>query len=242
MHLSLITYNLYFNRAHDHVPELMQKCNPDFFCVQEINTTDQQLQSLEVGPYKLAEYANSFIKHGKNWGNATYYNADRFELVSAKTTDLPQSLYDVMVFLLQFLHNARTTVETVFKDKQTGTLVRVYNVHLSHITSTKHRLAQLATSINELGLENMEKERVLIAGDFNCYHGKQAMGEFFQQWNLEEATSNIYMTFNHKKFGISVMKGKLDYILHRNLRNIETVRIEPTQSDHYPIMGRFELL
>lgn len=236
--VSIITYNLWYSRAIGHARKLLKKHKPDFLAVQEIKT-DEDLLKLVDEDYEIAEYANSFMQFSTNFGNALYYNRKRYRCTDVCLTDLPRGVYEFLIVLFQGLHNSRTTIYGIFEDRETGEKIHVFNVHLSHIGTAEHKLNQLKTSLNGFTEPHMQKEKIIIVGDFNFYSRKRELENFIETWNLQEATNKLGYTFKHFKFGMPVMTSKLDYVLYRNLKVIDTHRVEPTESDHFPIFSTF---
>jgi len=101
MDFSLLTYNLLYNKAHQHVDKIVDKYKPDIFCLQEIQNSKKRLKILEENGYKLAEFSSSFKKFGKIYGVATYYNKDKFKLLNSEIILLPRGVYESFLLLLK---------------------------------------------------------------------------------------------------------------------------------------------
>ena len=56
MRFSLLTYNLKLNKAAENTLELLKKYKPDIICLQEMQTDDKNLKSIENAGYLLADY------------------------------------------------------------------------------------------------------------------------------------------------------------------------------------------
>ncbi|MFW5703985.1 MAG: endonuclease/exonuclease/phosphatase family protein [Patescibacteria group bacterium] len=239
--VSIVTYNLYYSRAFTHACSLLMQERPDILCLQEVETDQKVLKDLNRGEYRLASYTNAFMKYQKNFGNAIVYNSDRYECLDVVSCDLPKGIYDLLMVVLHGLNNLRTTIHATFREKESGRIIHVYNVHLSHIGSATHRLNQLRKVLAEDLDNKSDNESVVVCGDFNFYSGRRHLQEFIDNHYLDEATKQLSYTFQHRKLGIPVMTSKLDYVLFRNLIHLDTNRLPSNVSDHFPIRSRFSL-
>ena len=61
MKFTLLTYNVLFNKAFSHLPDILKQYQPDIVCLQEVDTREENLNQLEKCGYRLADYANCFI-------------------------------------------------------------------------------------------------------------------------------------------------------------------------------------
>ena len=77
MTFSVLTYNTLFNRAVNKLDIIVSQLHPDILCLQEVETEEKNLKKIENLGYRLADYSNSFIKFGKIYGVATFYNPNK---------------------------------------------------------------------------------------------------------------------------------------------------------------------
>jgi len=258
MEFSLLTYNVLFNKAFSQVESILKKHHPDIVCLQEVETTEANLQQIEKEGYLLADYANCFIKSGKVYGVATFYHKKRIRLINSKPIPLSRSFYEGFTSLFQFFQRRRirrTILKTDLYIKNVKRVVSFYNVHLSVMSLNNLRLKQLKT-IDLASLEN--KKPLVITGDFNFPVERKKLERFMHRYHLREATDKLFYTLKYPKnpadysyqllqrlFGniikkIWTDKLKLDYVFYRQLKNMETSRIEVSFSDHFPIISKFE--
>lgn len=237
MKFSLLTYNLLFNRATAKLQEMLAQERPDLLFFQELVTNENEQQKIESLGYKLADFSNSFIRFGRVFGVATFYNPKTFSLVSSQSFDLPSSLMEVFLFVLRRGELARTVLKTEFEHKTTKKRIVAYNIHLSSFATNNVRKRQISNTLADLKLD--KKKPLLIAGDFNYPYRRKAFEDLFIKYRLKEATKDIVFTSRFLK--ISALKLKLDYILYKNVSLLNTQRIDIKLSDHYPIMSTFSL-
>ncbi|MDH7476126.1 MAG: endonuclease/exonuclease/phosphatase family protein [Microgenomates group bacterium] len=241
MAFSLLTYNVLFNQACDFLGQVFKDCQPDVFCLQEVETNEANLKKIEKLGYRLADYSNSFIKFAKILGVATYYNSKKLEFIESKTIRLPYSIYEVFLIILRGGNRPRTVLKTDFIEKETGKKFTLYNVHFSTWATNQARNRQIIETINSIDPEIIDRMPTIIAGDFNYPYGRKKFESIIKNHHFKEATNNLFFTFETKIFGLFKIKLKDDYILYRNIKLLKTKRIYFRKSDHYPIFARFEL-
>jgi len=255
MDFSLLTYNLLYNKAHQHVDKIVDKYKPDIFCLQEIQNSKKRLKILEENGYKLAEFSSSFKKFGKIYGVATYYNKDKFKLLNSEIILLPRGVYESFLLLLRTMrggNNRRTVLKTTFSRKSTSKKVVVYNTHLTVIGANGVRLKQIQKTLKDINID--PKNATIIAGDFNYFpYSRKKLEKLMTRRGLKEATNKIPYTFNREKiknellnkigikFFPSATNLKLDYIFFKGLKNLKTEKINVRYSDHYPIKSQFNI-
>lgn len=239
MQFSLMTYNLLFNKALTKVEGVLKESIPDIICFQEMKTTDEDLKQMERFGYQLADFSNSFIKFGRIYGLATFYKPELFEFHESQTLSLPRTYYEVLLFILNGAQNPRTVLKTDFTVKATKQKLTVYNLHLSPWATNNARVSQIVHTLSDL--EIYKRNNVLIAGDFNYPYGRKRFEVLIQQYGLKEATHNIFYTLEQGFLKYFSIKLKLDYILYKDIKLIETKRITTHHSDHFPILSMFQI-
>ena len=90
-------------------------------------------------------------------------------------------------------------------------------------------------------VELFSKKNLIVVGDFNYPYGRKKFESFIREFNLTEATSNLFYTLEQGFLKWFSVKLKLDYVLYRNITHIETTRLPLRLSDHFPICVTFEL-
>lgn len=240
MSFSLATYNIQFNQAYAHLNDIFKDENPDIVCLQEVETSENNLRKFEDSDFKLADYTNSFVKFGKIYGVATYYNHDKFKFIDSKSIDLPQSFTEIVLILIRGINRPRTVLKTKFIDKKTNKKLTIYNVHFTPWATNTVRIKQVHETLNNT--KNEIDEGVIINGDFNMPYGRKKLETIFFTHNFKEATYNVFHTIhNHSFYKIFTYWSKLDYIFYKNIKHIDTKKITVKHSDHYPIISSFEL-
>lgn len=240
MKISLLTYNVLFNRALTNFDTILDHYQPDIVCLQEIETNEANLKNVEAHGYKLADYSNSFIKSGTVFGLATFYKQEVFKFTESSSLALPRSYYEFLLVLLRGGNNPRTVLKTEFKLKNSDKSLINYNLHLTAWATNGIRVKQIKTTLEDLHISNTDKG-VIIAGDFNYPYQRKNFEELIAKHGLSEATDNLYVTFEGKWFHFLPMKLKLDYILYKNVKLTSTERVQSRDSDHFPIISTFEV-
>lgn len=235
MQFSVLTYNLLFNRASKKIEETLKKARPDLVCLQEVNTAEANLARLQAFGYKLADYSNSFIRFGRVFGNATFYNPQAFKFVRSSSFDLPTSFWERILFVIKKGEIPRTVLETEFIYRKNGKKLRLYNIHLSALAMNNIRTQQIRNTFQELDLGS--KAPLVVAGDFNFPYKRIKFEKLIEKYHLKEATLNIPHT--SKLWKVLPLKLKLDYVLYKNLLLVETQRFDVKHSDHYPLLSIF---
>ncbi len=241
MKLKLLTYNLLYGQALPDARRLIAKEMPDIVCVQELPTTNRRLHYLAEAPYQLATWTNSFIKFWKIFGIAIYLNKKTCTLIESRDDLLPESAYDLWMYLKHGVSIKRSFIEAKILFKPANKELYIYNTHLTHLSFVDLRLSQIKTVFEQMDKQVNKKNPVVITGDLNLYNGKTELEKLMAQFNLNEATSNLAYTFQHPVF-FWTWKTKLDYIMSRNLDIASTTRFDRGRSDHHPIITEFELI
>lgn len=249
MTFSLLTYNLYFSHAReDFIRTILPAHKPDIVCLQEIATDDATLQKLETASYRLADFSNSFIKFGKIFGVATLYNSKTLNHIESNTFKLPRSYYELFLILLRGGNNPRTVLKTEFSDNINQKKLTIYNTHLSPLATNSLRAKQVE-GVFQYASSHKSHESLIITGDLNYAYGRKRLESLLHEYSLKEATNTISYTFDGVKFYSNFIeriilkflkKTKNDYIFYRNLKILETKRLDIQSSDHFPILTRFE--
>jgi len=262
MKFTLLTYNVLFNKAFPRLPSILEQYQPDIVCLQEVDTSEENLNKLEKYGYRLADYANCFIEFGKIWGVATYFKPDKFNFLNSKPILLSNGFYELLRMIIRMFKNKglrRTILKTNLDIKLTKKTVTVYNLHLSAISLNSLRIKQL----KKIDLDELDKDgSVILTGDFNFPIERKKLEDIMNKYRLKEATHNLFYTMRFpvtafNQFGfiyrllyflfskvvrkIWVNEVKLDYIFYRGLKNISTQRLDYNDSDHFPILSKFEL-
>lgn len=261
MKFSLLTYNVLFNKAFLKLEDVLKEHTPDIVCLQEVETNESNLQRLENDNYELADYSNSFIKFGKIYGVATYFNKKKFKFSRSNTFTLPRSLYEMGWMVLNFLQGRteqRTILLTNLKLIKGAHMITIFNVHLSAIATNGARLKHLQHTLRPPHAKTVEP--VIVAGDFNYYpYRRKKFEDLMLHYGLKEATTNISYTMEYdsvREVGGNTLFQKLtmrlhellfaaknvkfDYIFYKDLNLQATERLLNKNSDHFPVLSHFE--
>lgn len=238
MQISLLTYNLYYGRALPNLKKVLSEYKPDIVTVQEIETSEENLRSIEKMGFKLADYSNSFFKHQKIYGIATYYNEEKIKFNRSQSINLPRGVYEILLFILRGGNNPRTVLTTDFSLKSNSKNFTIYNLHLTTWGTNGVRIKQIKETFQTLDINNHPS---MIAGDFNFTYGRRQFEMLIERYSLKEATNNIIFTMASKFLNLIPIYLKVDYILYQNIKLVKTEKIDVRYSDHYPIISYFDL-
>lgn len=257
MDFSLLTYNTLFNDAVAGLKKICEEKRPDIVCLQEIDTTEDTFRRIESLGYKLADYSNAFIKYGKIYGVATFYNPEKFDFEESKVIFLPKGILEVVTYILRVFKTGlknRTVLKTDFVCMKKGCRLTVYNIHLTAHGTNHIRFKQIKTTLEDVKL-NETTDATILTGDFNYPIGRRKLEELLQTYQFKEATNKIFFTtegammhftFFEKLFAglfFRLMKHrlKLDYIFYKNLVSRSAEKVNVSYSDHYPVFAKFTL-
>ena len=260
MDFKLLSYNVLFNKAFPKLEKIFLKYDPDILCLQEVDTNEDNLLSLEKYGYQLADYSNSALKFGSIYGIATYFKPNKIVLKSSDSYDLPKSFYELLITAFRLFrggNKARTILKTDLQFKTTNKKVSIYNIHLTLLGINRERKKQLQSVLKQEIYSN--KAPVILTGDFNYFpYRRKTLEELMTKHGFEEATKNLMYTMRippksfarygflqeiGAKFARKFYKNRLkpDYTFYKNITLIKTERIRKEFSDHYPIIFTFEL-
>ncbi len=238
MKFSVLTYNLLVNQALHELQSVVIRYKPDILFFQEVNTDEYNLKKIEKLGYKLADFSNSFLRFGKVYGVATFYNSKVFKLSKSESLNLPSSVYQIITFILKGQKNPRTVLRNEFTFVKNGSTITTYNIHLTPLYATNNlRIKQIKNTFSDLHLT--KKNHVVIAGDFNFPYGRRRFEDLIGVYGLKEATNNIVYTLEKRILGLFQIRLKLDYVLYKNLSVKSNDTIHFKHSDHYPIFTVF---
>ena len=261
MVFSVLTYNTLFNKAFLRLETIINKSHPDILCLQEVDISTKNLKSLDKFGYKLADYSGTFIKFGKAFGVATFYNSKKFKFVNSFSLKIGSNLFELLYKIPQLIigvSKPKTILRTDFISKVNKIKIIVCNSHLIVLASNSVRIRHINKALSSLKIS--PKISLVVTGDFNYlpYHRKR-LDNIMKKYNLIEATKDIRQTVDFspegKKEEFSFLQNffirrishffgnqmKNDYIYYRGIKLTKTERIEVRFSDHYPIISTFEI-
>lgn len=258
MAFSVCTYNTLFNRAVDSIKPVVLKHKPDILCLQEIKTEETTLRTIEKWGFRLADFSNSFIKFGKVFGVATFYNPKKFRHLSSLSLHSGSNLTEIAFQIFQAIlgyNKPKTFLKSDFKDKTSGKIVSICNVHLYVVGSNALRIKHIKEVVESAEVKG--NRPLIMAGDFNYFpYQRRRLENVMRHYGLKEATKNIFQTIKFTRDGLFenfnffqrvslklakklLANLKIDYIFYRGLKLNRTKRIEVRFSDHFPIVSSF---
>ncbi|MBR4887988.1 MAG: endonuclease/exonuclease/phosphatase family protein [Clostridia bacterium] len=141
----------------------------------------------------------------------------------------------------------RICVQALVRHKQSKTVLRVFNLHLDHI-SAEARVAgiQAALDFTE-SYHSRDGHPVVILGDFNALPEEESITICNNHPGIQDVTANIAGTFHN--FGRRTPPPKIDYIymsdvLAEKVQQVQTWEDEKNGiylSDHYPVCAELAL-
>ena len=224
--ISVLTYNIFLNKAYDETGRIVEKYRPGIVCLQECSPSIAQEK---IGHLTLAIKA----KNGSN-GMALYYNKKKFELKSVSSYELPKSLYEmrdprqrIRQQVISLLH--RSNKQTFY----------VSNIHLVHlVVPNSSRRKQLRVAINNLSTVAQNSPRILM-GDLNYPLFQNRIETIYKEQGFVEVGRKS--TYKSHKLGL--LSGKFDRILmsKEHWEEIEYTVLPFGSSDHAPILSTLKM-
>jgi endonuclease/exonuclease/phosphatase family metal-dependent hydrolase len=257
MDFSLLTYNTLYGDAVVGLKKICDSQHPDIICLQEIATTNQTFGKIEQLGYKLADYSNAFIKFGRIYGVATFYNPEKFSFHESKVIFLQRGVMEIIAYLLRIFktgNKPRTVLKTEFVCRKMQKKIAIYNIHLSAYGTNSIRLKQIHTTLDDVKLADSAIPTILT-GDFNYPYGRKKLEALMGEYDMKEATNAIFFTtegalkhytFMEKIFAKILFRFfhhrlKLDYIFFKNCVSLFAKKVDVQYSDHYPVYAVFKL-
>jgi len=260
MTLSLLTYNTLFNNGYENMDIIITTYRPDIICFQEVDASEVNFAKLLKYGYKLADYEASFIRFGKIYSAATFFNKKSIKFVSSRHIDKKHSLVGMIYNLLSLILRygmQKTFLLTDFIHKKTDKRITICNTHLFVAAPNALRIDLINHVLKNLEIN--KKKKFIIAGDFNYLpYQRRRLEALMKKYGLREATKNLTQTIKFSSNGIfesfSIFqklslrivnilfkKLKIDYIFYKGVKLVKTERIEVRFSDHYPILSVFNI-
>ncbi|OGK13716.1 hypothetical protein A3C98_04735 [Candidatus Roizmanbacteria bacterium RIFCSPHIGHO2_02_FULL_37_15] len=260
MSFSLLTYNVLFNKAFIELEQILYQDKPEILCLQEVEASEKNLARLNKFGYRLADYSNSFIKFGKIFAVATYFNAEKLKLVKTDSFSLPKSIYEMFIAVLNIIkgkNTPRTILRTDFLLTKNKKRVAIYNIHLTVEGINRTRTNQLQTILNHTIKDT--KLPIVLTGDFNYFpYRRKRLENLLLRYGFKEATNKISYTIRYPdrsftrasfvqelvyKIVRKYFNGRLkvDYTFFKNIKLVGSKRVEKEFSDHYPIISTFKI-
>ena len=261
MNFSLLTYNTLLNSAYLKLDPIINQCQPDILCLQEVETNNTNLKIIESKGYLLADFANTFIKFGKIYGAATFYNPEKFRFIRSNSLKINTSLTEFFFTLVQTIvgvNKPKTVLRCDFIHKATKKRLTVCNAHLIVIASNALRVNHINKALESLEINR--KTSLIMGGDFNYLpYQRRRLEIIMKKYGLVEATKNIRQTVDFSIIGekehmtpfqrsfikfldkLFLHKMKNDYLFYRGVKLKKAERINLQFSDHSPILSTFSI-
>jgi endonuclease/exonuclease/phosphatase family metal-dependent hydrolase len=260
MNLSLLTYNTLLNNAANKLDSIISQYHPDIICLQEALTDDNNIKKVEKLGYKLADFANSFVKFGMIFGVVTFYNQKALKFVGSSEVMNKYKSINLLSNLLRIVlgfNHPRSFLQVDLIHKQTNKKITICNTHLFVIGSNALRIKHIDHALEAFNIGS--KKYFLVAGDFNYFpYQRSKLEKIMKKYRLKEATKNVSQTvkfsynglfegnialvrFLARFINIFSKNLKVDYIFYRGLRLKKTERVDVRFSDHYPVISTFEV-
>lgn len=223
--------------------EKIQEEKPDIIAFQEV--VEKQAEFLER---MFPEYA--FAGHGRleDYSGEGLYTAVRKDtcmLASVEVFWLSPTIYVPASRFEDQSPCPRTCVVTLVRHKETGKMLRVYNVHLDHV-GPKARIDGMQCVLDKVKVDEARgKAEIVVLGDFNEKPEGGAV-TLCNEYPLHEVTKEITGTFHN--YG-KIEDAKIDYIfvsegLNTGLKKTEAWTDQKNGiflSDHYPLCAEVAL-
>ena len=257
MSLRLITSNIRFENAADMdhdwskrrelLAQVLLKFKADVIGTQE--GREPQLRDLEslLNGFKIIDSHREWID--ERMYPTLYINPEKIEVIKSGDIWLSETpeIDGSSSFNSAF---PRLCTWATLKHKETKKTFFLINTHLDHILE-ETRVNQIKVLLEECNKANLDDHPIILMGDFNADHDSEVRKEVLRTWDflhdpwhtlqLEEETSF------HKFKGINNDGSRIDWILVDRSVKTHDIYMDKTSkdglypSDHFPVMGIFEL-
>ena len=220
--------------------------NPDVIGFQEIRE-----KSLELLVRMLPEYQFCGQFRGADYKGEGLYTAirkDRWELLAQETFWLSPTPYVAGSRYEIQSDCPRICVVTQLRNKVSGLMVRVFNLHLDH-QSEEARVAGMQCVLDKVRAEQQKLSlSTVILGDFNAEPESEAIRlcHAYEDGILRDVTEDLPRTFHN--FNRATRDCKIDYIFVTDM--LSETHTQTTVwdqclngiylSDHYPVSAEFD--
>ncbi|MDG1973812.1 MAG: endonuclease/exonuclease/phosphatase family protein [Flavobacteriaceae bacterium] len=250
--IKIISYNIRYNNPNDGkdiwenrretITDFIEKEAPDFLGLQEVNFP--QIQYLNSN---LINY--SFIGVGRDDGKTRgefspiYFDESKYNLLLSNTFWLSKTPDNISVGWDAAME--RICTYGLFKQKNDGSKVWVFNTHFDHIgnVAREKSVDLILSKIKDL---TKDKDQIIITGDFNLSDDSvpiKKLQNFYNDVNIKmDNKSKFYGTFNNFKIDNNY-NNRIDYIFYKNFDLIKSshLHIKTDQgrwaSDHHPVIA-----
>ena len=250
--IKIISYNIRYNNPNDGkdiwenrretITDFIEKEAPDFLGLQEVNYP--QIQYLNSN---LINY--NFIGVGRDDGKTRgefspiYFNESKYNLILSNTFWLSETPDNISVGWDAAME--RICTYGLFKQKNDGSKVWVFNTHFDHIgnVAREKSIDLILSKIKDL---TKDKDQIIITGDFNLSDDSvpiKNLQNFYNDVNIKmDNKSKFYGTFNNFKIDNNY-NNRIDYIFYKNFDLIKSshLHIKTDQgrwaSDHHPVIA-----
>lgn len=182
MKLSVLTFNLEYNRGFPKLLNVIDKYKPDLVAVQEFDLSEDSQELIEKRGYKLGDYAESFTKYGQMFGIATFYNQDKLAMKSSRTIHLPRGMYELF-WMVVGNSPRRTVVSTHYNIVGKNQKLNIYNVHFTPIARNALRDKQLSKILKSA---SKHTSPTIVLGDFNYPYRRSHLEDLFKKYSFRE--------------------------------------------------------
>jgi len=247
--INLMTYNIRLNTETDSINKwdnrkegivnLIKEEDVDIFGIQEA-LPDQ----IEYLSHQLKDY--DYVGEGRDGGNngeysAIYYKRERMNLIEtetfwlSETPEIPSIGWDAVI--------KRIVTIGVFKIKNLGKELIIYNTHFDHIGKVAREKSAIII-LSHISKNNYQDKPTVVMGDLNANPYESPIKLLSEQ--LEDSFKKLPVkdpigTFNGFDIN-SKLSDRIDYVFTKNIKIIDYRHIDKKlpnglwPSDHLPIL------
>ena len=247
--VNLMTYNIRLNTETDSINKwdnrkegivnLIKEENVDIFGIQEALPDQIEYLSNQLNDY-------DYVGEGRDGGNsgeysAIYYKRERMNLIEtetfwlSETPEIPSMGWDAVI--------NRIVTLGVFKIKNLGKELIIYNTHFDHIGKVA-REKSASIILNHISKNNYQDKPTVVMGDLNANPYESPIKLLSEQ--LEDSFKKLPVkdpigTFNGFDIN-SKLSHRIDYVFTKNIKIIDYRHIDKKlpnglwPSDHLPIL------
>jgi endonuclease/exonuclease/phosphatase family metal-dependent hydrolase len=230
--------NAFIHRAGFIYDKIMQE-KPEIIAFQEVVSN-----SLELLKRMLPEYEFfGVLRSAKYTGEGVYvaYLKEKFLFLGGESFWLSPTPYVAGSRFVNQSDCPRVCAYVKLVDRNTGEILNIFDLHLDHVSDEARRLGlELLFKYIEDRNKAIDKDKIVILGDFNALREDGVMQFAFGKEWLIDSTKDVGVTFHD--FGRENYR-QIDYILlskalESRVQSVGTWRDEHNGiylSDHYPV-------
>lgn len=243
--------NLRWDTRKRYVENLIRATRPQIIGVQELNSEMRRQLEVMLPQYQFVGKARNRVSQFMNEHSDILFLKTDFDLVYEKTFWLSKQPEQAGSRSWTSIFPRICTMAEL-RDKQSGTLLRIFNTHLDHLLSVSRNF-EISIILQQLKMRHSLRPcPFILMGDLNTTDQSPTIQQLIAPDNpyRMKTVYDSEAVFNTLHFGKGKLKDKqrpIDYIFVSQDFDVVSSRIITTcfnglyPSDHYPVICQLEL-